>query len=112
MGIKEILENKGATLTKTFRKSRIEKGYMVSLKGYEKQVKATQHTKLFGAIADAREIAKTVKHSYVGVWIENDIAYVDVSIRVRELEVAINIGIENEQLAIFDIENEKVISLC
>ena len=111
MTIENILENKGATLTKTFRKSKLQKGYIVSLKEYEKQVKATRYTELFGAIADARQSAMEVRNSYVGVWIEGNVAYIDVSVRIKDLDTAINFGKDNEQLAIYDIENEKVITL-
>ena len=111
MTIENILENKGATLTKTLRKSKAKKGYMVSLKGYEVIIKASQATKLFYEIGRANAKAEAIKHSYVGIWIEKDLAYIDVSVRIKDLDKAIEFGKENEQLAIYDLEKGKVITL-
>ena len=111
MTIENILENKGATLTKTLRKSSLKTGYMVSLKGYEVIIKASQSTKLFYEIGRANAKAENVENSYVGVWIEKELAYIDVSVNIKKLEQALQFGIDNEQLAIYDIENNKVITL-
>jgi len=46
MTFENILENKGATLTKTLRKSSLKTGKMESLKSYKVINKASQATKL------------------------------------------------------------------
>jgi len=111
MTIDNIVKNEGATLTKTLRKSTLRTGYMVSLSGYEKQVKTTRKTKLFFEIAKANAKAQNVKNSYVGIWIENGVAFIDISINIKDLDKAIQFGKNNEQLAIWDVKNETVIYL-
>ena len=111
MTMQNILENKGATLTKTLRKSSLKTGYMVSLKDYEVIIKASQATKLFYEIGRANAIAENIDNSYVGIWIEKELAYIDVSINIKDLDKAIEFGKNNEQLAIYDIENNLVITL-
>jgi len=106
-----IIENGGATLTKTLRKSSLKSGYMVSLKGYEKQIDVNNEELLYTEIRLANTKREIFKGSYVGVWIENGIAYIDVSINIKVLETALEIGKYNEQLAIYDIANNKVITL-
>jgi hypothetical protein len=111
MTIENIIDNQGATLTKTLRKSSLKSGYMVSLKGYEIIIKASQETRLFYEIGRANTRAEVLNNSYVGVWIENGLAYIDVSINIKELNKAITFGKDNEQLAIYDIKNNEVITL-
>ena len=111
MTFENIIENKGATLTKTLRKSSLKTGYMVSLKGYEVIIKATQSTKLFYEIGRANAKAENIDNSYVGIWIEKELAYIDVSINIKDKDKAIAFGIENDQLAIWDIENNLAITL-
>lgn len=111
MTIENILENQGATLTKTLRKSSLKSGYMVSLEGYEVKIKATQSTKLMYEIGRANGKAEGIENSYVGIWIENGIAYIDVSVNIKDKKKAIEFGNLNKQLAIYDIKNKEVITL-
>ena len=106
-----IIQNGGATLTKTLRKSSLKSGYMVSLEGYEKQINTNDTIILTKKIIIAQKRAKKVEGAYVGIWIEKGIAYIDVSINLKSLITAKAIGLVNKQLAIYDIANNKVITL-
>jgi len=109
MCVKDIVKNKGATLTKTLRKSILKTGYMVSIKGYEIQVDASDFTKLSNEIFKTQQLSKFHKNSYIGIWIEDEIAYIDLSINIKDLKEATSFGTENEQLAIYGIKNSELL---
>ena len=48
---------------------------------------------------------------YLGTWIENDEVYIDASENIADKETAIRKGIEQGQLAIYDVVNQTVINL-
>ena len=48
---------------------------------------------------------------YLGTWIEEDEVYIDTSENIADKETAIRKGIEQGQLAIYDVVNQTVINL-
>ena len=87
-------------------------GYMVSLAGYEEQ--------FYFDDFDNRDLKNYFfKHSvqfakeesFLGGWLTDNVVYLDVSINILDLETAIYVGIINEQVAIYDCENNKTITL-
>ena len=55
-------------------------------------------------------LAKKLK-AYCGLWIDNNILYLDISIRVNDLKLAKRLGLKNKQLAIFNLKNLESIYL-
>lgn len=107
--IREIKENNGGTYNKEYKTINAKKGFMVSLQGYEKKCKTEQETEK--AIKENMEIVKGLENAYLGAWIDEGITYIDISILVENKEDALQLGKINNQLAIYDIENNESIYL-
>lgn len=109
--IKKIIENGGATLTKNLKKASLKSGYMVSLEGAESQVKGNDYKAIIQAIESKQEIIKDRDNLYIGLWLDNGIMYIDVSINIRDKVDALEFGRYNKQLAIYDLVNNDNIYL-
>lgn len=107
--IREIKENNGGTYNKELKSINAKQGYMVSLQGYEKKCKTIEETE--SAIMENMEIVKGLDGAYLGAWIDEGIIYIDISILVENKEDALELGKVNNQLAIYDIENNESIYL-
>ncbi|MCI7555073.1 MAG: hypothetical protein MST00_06550 [Tenericutes bacterium] len=109
--IKRIIENKGETLTKDLKKADLKKGFMVSLEGTESQVQDTDYKAINQAIADKKEIIKDRDNLYIGLWLDNNIMYIDISINIQDKTEALEFAKYNRQLAIYDLASNDSIYL-
>lgn len=109
--IKKIIENKGATLTKELKQAEIKRGFMVSLEGAETQAKGDDYQAIKKAIEDKQEIIKDKNNMFIGLWLDNDIMYIDISINIIDKVEALEFAKYNKQLAIYDIINNDSIYL-
>ena len=109
--IKEIIKNGGSTLTKDLNKAELKKGYMVSLEGAESQVKKDDYKAIIKAIEEKQEIIKDTSKLYIGLWVDNGMMYIDISINIDDKIEALEFGKKNKQLAIYDLENDKSLYL-
>lgn len=110
--IKKGISNGGFTKNAYMEDISEKKGYIVSIEGFEK---------IYNINADIAEIEKDVieyiniiknkKHLYIGLWVDNDKIYLDLSKHYKNKEKAILNGINNKQLAIFDITKDESIPL-
>lgn len=107
--IEEIKENNGGTYNKDLKSINAKSGYMVSLQGYE--VKCRTDEEIKKAITKNMEIVKGLDSAYLGAWIDEGITYIDISILVENKEDALELGKINNQLAIYDIQNNESIYL-
>lgn len=81
-------------------------GYMVSVKGSE----TITSLKELDTEKEIREYQKKAKaNQYIGLWLNENKVYIDISEHYTDKAKAIKAGKENEQLAIYDIENDKSI---
>lgn len=48
---------------------------------------------------------------YFGLWSYSGLVYIDISVNIQSLDQAIQIGRENKQISIFDVQNNDVIML-
>ena len=102
-----IIENGGITLNaKDLSNANLTSGYMVSLKGYE--VITTINDLTTNALLAHARIAHALG-GYVGLWLDKDKLYIDISIHKNNQAEAIKTGKFNNQIAIYDIENDKEI---
>lgn len=105
---KEIIKNGGLTLLPTFEKVNYKKGFMISLSDSELKLNikdlSIKHLKQY------QKLAKD-KKAYIGFWLDNNTLYLDLSIRFLDKEKALYFGKINNQLAIYDLENQKSIYL-
>jgi hypothetical protein len=87
-------------------------GYMVSLAGFEEQFYFDDFENKDIKQYFVRHVKQLCKdESFLGGWVDDNRVYLDVSINIDDLETAIYTGIMNDQLAIFDCENQRAITL-
>ena len=109
--IKRIIKNGGETLTKELKKAELKRGYMVSLEGTETQTRGNDYEAIQKAIEEKQEIIKGKNNMYIGLWLDNNIMYIDVSINIIDKVEALEFGKRNKQLAIYDLVNNDSIYL-
>lgn len=109
--IKRIIENGGETLTKELKKASIKGGFMVSLEGTETQTKGDDYQAIKKAIEEKQEIIKNKSNLYIGLWLDNNIMYIDISINIIDKVEALEFAKYNKQLAIYDLVNNDSIYL-
>ena len=107
--IEEIKENNGGTYNKEYKTINAKQGYMVSLQGYERKCRTEEETEK--AIMENMETVRGLDNAYLGAWIDEGITYIDISVLVENKEDALELGKINNQLAIYDIENNGSIYL-
>lgn len=97
--LKNIIANGGATLNKDGETVHYSRGYQVSFKDcYTFDVRHVR--KILNAVNGLLDGIGASE--FVGVWIDNGIAYIDLSERIDRLSVAMRLGIERDQKSIFD----------
>lgn len=107
--IEEIKENNGGTYNKELKSINVKSGYMVSLQGYEVKSRTDEETEK--AIKKNMEIIRGLDNAFLGAWIDEGITYIDISVLVENKEDAMQLGKINNQLAIYDIQNNESIYL-
>ena len=111
--LSEALKNNGGSYNITTGEYNPTDGYMVSLPNNELvvDVRDLLETDVLSAyiINNANEFSSD--KSFVGLWIDNGKAYLDVSIKYNDLEEACYIGILSNQKAIYDNANAFAIHL-
>lgn len=103
--IMEIIENKGATLDKDLKDFKKNEGFMVSLEGQEKKIIKSNIEEIKKEIEEKRKFIENKKGLYIGLWLENDYIYTDISIHIEDKTEALETAKKNKQLAIFDLKN-------
>lgn len=109
--IKRIIENKGETLTKELKKAELKRGYVVSLEGTETQTKGDDYQAIIKAIEEQQAIIKDKNNMYIGLWLDSNIMYIDISINISDKVEALEFAKYNKQLAIYDLKNNNSIYL-
>ena len=100
----EIIENKGATLDYNLNDFKSDRGYIVSLKGQEVKLNKNDIQGIKKEVEEKREFIKDKKGLYVGLWLDNDIMYVDVSIHIINYLRALEVAKNNKKKAIYDLK--------
>ncbi len=110
--LSEVLKNNGGSYNITTGESNPTDGYMVSLPNNELVIDANDlcATVLSEYIINNAEELSSDK-SFVGLWIDNGKAYIDVSVKYDDVETACYVGIINDQKAIYDNANAVAIHL-
>ena len=109
--IKRIIKCGGATLDYNYNNFKSENGFMVSLKGQEVKVNKNDIENIKKEIEKKREFIKDKKGLFIGLWLEDDILYIDVSVHIVNYLRALEVGRKNEQKAIFDLQKNDSIYL-
>ena len=107
--IMEMIENGGATLDKNYNDFSSNVGFMVSIKGQEVKVNKNDIEEIKKEIEKKRDFIKDKRGLYIGLWLEDDILFVDVSVHIVDYLEALEVGRNNDQKAIYDLKkNESV----
>ena len=109
---KEILKNKGITITEECKKASVKSGYFVSLNGYE--FITYNIDEAIKKSVEYKEVIKNKKDYYIGFWIDeedNNKIYVDISKHYFKSRDAVAFGKKNCQKAIYNIKDNKTIYL-
>ena len=109
--IMEIIKNGGSTLDYNLNDFKSSKGYIVSIKGQEVKVDKNDIENIKKEIEKKREFIKDKKGLYVGLWVDSEIMYIDVSIHIVNYLKALEVARNNEQLAIYDLQKNDSIYL-
>ena len=104
------LQNGGLTLSKRLKVVDFSSGYQVSKRHYETKCKISyKDFKKFFKVY--KKIVKGYKNSYIGLWVDNDILYFDISNYYAFINSALIFGFVNNQKAIFDWSTKESIYL-
>lgn len=109
--IMEIIENEGATLDCNYNDFKSDVGFIVSIKGQEVKVDKNDIEEIKKEIEKKREFIKDKKGLYVGLWLEDDIMYIDVSVHIIDYVKALEVARKNEQKAIYNLKDNDNIYL-
>lgn len=109
--IMEIIKNEGATLDKNYNNFNSDKGFMVSIKGQEVKTDKNNIEEIKKEIEKKREFIRNKKGLYIGLWLDSNIMYVDVSIHIVNYLKALEVARNNDQKAIYDLKNNDSIYL-
>jgi septum formation inhibitor-activating ATPase MinD len=107
--ISKAIKNGGLTFRN--KKQKVKSGFMVSQKDTEKIVKVNDIAQLKREIQDYVNNNKLGKGQYYGLWFDNGNCYIDISKRISIKSLALDYAKQEQQLAIFDNANMKVITL-
>lgn len=107
----EIIKNEGATLDSNYNDFKSDKGFMVSIKGQEVKVNKNDIQGIKKEIEKKREFIGNKKGLFIGLWLDNDIMFIDVSIHIIDYLEALEVARNNDQLAIFDLKKKDSIYL-
>jgi hypothetical protein len=106
------IKNGGASYNLTTGELNPNKGYFVSVAGSETKIPFSQfsedHIKDF---VNANAIALSDANCFVGSWIEHNTVYLDISEQLFDKRIALTLGLQRNQLAIYDAVLGKVIDL-
>lgn len=110
--LKEINDNGGVSYNITTGDYNPTDGYMVSLPGYEMTFDKVSEQDIKDYISKNLEaLLLEYDNAYFGAWVDRDLIYFDVSVKIDNLYEACHAGIVNEQLAIYDNANAVAIHL-
>lgn len=109
LNLNEIIKKGGATLDAELKNINRKNGFMVSILGTEKTFKLNELDELEKNIMIYKN--KLNKNEFIGIWLDNNIIYLDISKHYNNKRIALDIALKNKQIAIYDIKNDESIYL-
>lgn len=122
--LKKLDEKKGCNIDLHYNIKNLKDGYMVSIAKYEKILDEKNYIneKKFGidlinALREKRRQVKELKTLnpksafYIGLWVNDNKLYIDISIKIKDFKTAFNRGIKENQYYIYDLENQKEVAI-
>lgn len=106
--LKKIIENGGATLNKNGQAVNFKRGYQVS----KKDCFILKVDELQDIFEKTTNLLKAINNNeFVGLWVDNGKIYIDISIKIGNLQTATEFGKELKQLSIFNWATKNCIFL-
>ena len=105
----KMIKNGGLTINRHMEELTYNRGYMVSVYGYEKKLDDFSFEEVEKVVSEYQQIVKGAL--YIGFWIDNGVLYIDISKYIYNKSQALKFGKQNKQIAIFDIENQESIEI-
>lgn len=108
----QVVENRGASFSLFSGEINPNFGYFVSTAENEFKVHLSEFNEkdVLGFVLKNSE-SLSLENNWLGGWIENDYFYLDVSNHILDRDLALNLGIERNQKAIFNANEGKDIDL-
>lgn len=110
--LSKVIKNGGLTLDNKGNEVTKERGYMVSLQGYEVTLALNDHNAMAKLAYELQaKLTQAWRGVFIGLWIDQGKLYIDLSEYFVEYGDAIEAAKRREQLAIFDFftqQSEKV----
>ena len=110
MNILKILnESNGVTLDLKGEPLKADTGYLVSIKDYESIINQNLINENSLNLIIQKMITESPNNAYIGLWQNKAKLYLDYSVLIQDKKKALKFAKDNEQLAIFDVKNNKEI---
>ncbi len=106
------IQNGGASYNINTGELNPDKGYFVAVPKFHLEIPFST----FNEDSVADYVSKygftlTAEHTFVGSWIENNTVHLDVTEQLFDKRIAVTLGLQRNQLAVFDAFEGKTISL-
>lgn len=99
----------GFTIDKNAEHITKKEGFMVSDYGTEATLEKMDIEGIIKKVIEYLEMVQDKKEVYIGLWINEGLAYIDISKWIKNKKDALIRGTKNKQLAIYDLkENESI----
>lgn len=106
--IKNIIKNGGATLNKQGNAKNYKSGYQVS----KKDCYILNVDNLEQITTAINELLNSMQNDeFCGLWVDNNKIYIDLSIKINNLQKAVNFGKKLKQISIFEWSSKNCIYL-
>lgn len=104
-----LTKKRGLTLNKNLEVLTKKDGYIASYQNSEKTFALNELDQLKNEILKRAESIK--KDEFVGLWVDNNIIYLDISIILDNKAECLEFAKDNKQIAIFDLKENKSLYL-
>jgi len=106
--IKNIIKNGGATLNKQGNAKNYKSGYQVSKK--DLFILDIENIENITTIIN-NTLNNMQNDEFLGLWVDNNKVYIDLSIKISNLQKAVNFGKKLKQISIFEWSTKNCIYL-
>ena len=107
----ETLKNGGLTLSKKLKVVEFSRGFQASFKDFENIISIMDFKTFKKCLKFYKKLLKRCKNCFIGLWVENNKIYFDVSKYFYFEGQAVFFGVVNKQKAIFDWSTKESVYL-
>lgn len=101
--LERYINDGGVTLDMDAIPVSFDSGYQVAQRAGETIINAQDVDAVYSAVRERLDyINRDDWFAFVGLWIDNGMAYIDISYHIKDKDDAIEVGIREKQLSIYD----------